>query len=80
MNPQIDVTGLGDEPGGAGDVTGIADAIASAKTSHLPTLLLEHGYPVAKITPVTTADLNEWREWTGQHEITLDTEQEPSAT
>jgi hypothetical protein len=48
----VDVTGLGDEPRGVGDVTGIAAAIASAKEHGLSCYLTEGGEPVVAIVPV----------------------------
>lgn len=48
----VDVTGLGDEPRGIGDITGLADAIASAQDKGMSCYLLEGGEPVAAIVPV----------------------------
>lgn len=49
---EVDVTGLGTEPSGLGDVTGLADAIRSAKEFELTTYLVESGRQVAAIVPV----------------------------
>lgn len=48
----INVTGLGDEPGGIGDVTGIAYAIKSARDYGAVTYLTEDGRSVAAIIGV----------------------------
>lgn len=48
----VDVTGLGVEPRGVGDVTGLADAIAAAQDKGMSCYLTEDGEPVAAIVPV----------------------------
>lgn len=48
----VNVTGLGDEPDGVGDVTGLADAIRAAREMGMSCYLTEHGVQVAAIVPV----------------------------
>jgi hypothetical protein len=48
----VNVTGLASEAGGTGDVTGLADAIESARDRGMSCYLLENGVPVAAIVPV----------------------------
>ena len=50
----VDVTGLGSEAGGVGDVIGLADAIESARDRRLSCYLTDHGVPVAAIVPVVS--------------------------
>lgn len=49
MGAEIDVTGLGDEPGGVGDVSGIARAIENARKYGTVTYLTIDGWRVAAI-------------------------------
>ena len=53
----VDVTGLGSEAGGVGDVIGLADAITAAQDKGLSSYLLEDGQPVAAIVPVARGRL-----------------------
>jgi hypothetical protein len=48
----VDVTGLGGEAGGGGDVTGLAGAIADARDKGLICYLEDAGVQVAAIVPV----------------------------
>lgn len=54
----VDVTGLGGEPRGIGDVTGLADAVKSARDLGQSCYLLEDGRPVAAIVPVSRPALD----------------------
>lgn len=54
----VDVTGLGNEPGGTGDVTGLADAVRSARDHGMSCYLLEDGQPVAAVVPVARPGLD----------------------
>lgn len=52
MAAKVDVTGLGSEQGALADVTGISDAIRTAREWNGVTYLTEHGRPVAAIVGV----------------------------
>jgi hypothetical protein len=52
----VDVTGLGEEAeSGLGDVSGLADAIRSARDAGMTCYLTENGVSVAAIVPVWAA-------------------------
>ena len=49
---EVNVTGLGDEPGGLADVTGLAGMISSVRDHGTIGYLTENGRRVAAVVPV----------------------------